>query len=230
MTDTKFYPLSAWVNRDHPLPSRFYDGQHMDTPCAEWSAWVGLEEVKSLHEADKFNWQGLENSRKITDDYLSHASDLIGGLDGGWLDREEREMILSDIGKPPKPCLPIYIVSTIGSDGEDIQYIGKTRTETRFKGGHSAALKLLNPKYDGLEKKIYCCSVWFHIEDEYIALEWIQPKERALEILDSVESHLIYHLQPLLNTQKKKNNKILWEFYIHIQNFIGTNFLNDKFI
>jgi len=115
-------------------------------------------------------------------------------------------MILEQIGEPPIPCLPIYIITCTDEKEETIVYIGKTKNDNRFTGGHTAALKLLSPEFENKKKKIYRCAIWFHFNDEYIVLDWIRPEELALEILDSIESQLIYHFKPMLNTNKKNKN------------------------
>jgi hypothetical protein len=180
--------------------------------------------------ADSLMWRGLKESRQITDEYLSEASDLISGLSGGWLDSEEREMILSQLGNPPEPCLPIYII-TIGDRGsERVVYVGKSKTNSRFNGGHAAALKLHAPSYQNLRKRIYRCSLWFHDSRDYIALEWMKPESLALEFLDSIESQLIFHFKPELNTLKKSNYCATKPVCFHIQNLAGRRFIDDEII
>lgn len=223
-------PLSAWIKRTHPLPPRFYTPGIIDKPKNEWSTWLSIEEVAPLYKAKELNWLGLKESRKNTQDYLNQASEIIDGLEGGWLDNEEREMILEELGEPPLPSLPIYLITVKDNDKETIVYIGKTENKSRFSGGHSAALKLHAPEYEGKEKKIYRSTIWFHDDDEYLSLDWIQPEKLSIELLDSVESQLIYRFQPDLNVLKKKKNYAKWDFYIHLQNFLDGQFLNDAFI
>ncbi|WP_226646916.1 hypothetical protein [Microbulbifer variabilis] len=226
-----FKPLSSWIKRNHPLPVRFYTAGYVDKPKNEWSVWLSIEEVSPLYLATNMKWQSLEESRKITQDYLNEASELINGLEGGWLDHEEQELIINYLGLPPDPSLPIYLITyTNSEDQEELAYIGITKKSSRFLGGHPAALKLHSPKYTNTVKKIYRCTAWFHDDDEYISLDWMQPESLSLELIDSLESHLIYHFQPELNTAKKKNNLAKWDFYIHIQNFLDGKFLNDKFV
>ena len=114
--------------------------------------------------------------------------------------------------------------------GEELVYVGKTKNTSRFNGGHSAALKLHAPEYSNKQKKIYRSTVWFHNDEEYISLDWIQPEALAHELLDSIESHLIYQFQPSLTIEKKIKPTAKWEFYVHIQNFLEGGFLNDTFI
>lgn len=140
-------------------------------------------------------------------------------------------MILKEVGEPPMPCLPIYLISCMkAGKKEELLYVGKTKTASRFSGGHLAVLKLHDPIYAGLVKKIYRANIWFYFGDEYIALDWVQPEELALKLFDNVESQLIYHFQPTLNSNKKKYKCVQWDFSIHIQNFLEDGFLNDEFV
>ncbi len=224
------YPLSAWINKRHPLPERFYNKEFKDKPNNEWSVWVTLEEKGPIYKAHGMNWQSLEESIYKTQYYLSEADLLINGLEGGWLDSEEQTIILNELGKPPMPCLPLYLITCGDGKDEKIAYIGETKNTKRFNGGHLSALKLHHPKYDNKSKNIYRCSIWFHFNDEYIVLDWIQPKELALKILRSIESQFIFHFQPELNINKKNKNHTTWDFYIHIQNFLENGFLKDTFV
>ncbi len=225
-----FKPLTSWINRTHPLPERFYTSGYVDAPRDNWSIWVSIEEVAPLHLAQDMRWLSLKESRENTANYLSAASELINGLEGGWLDRWEQQRILEELGEPPLPSLPIYLITCGDGNQEKLVYVGKTKNTSRFNGGHAAALKLLAPNYEGLKKKIYRSTVWFYDDNSYISLDWIQPEMLALELLDSVESHLIYNLQPELNTDKKKKRLSKWSFYVHIQNFLDGGFLNDEFV
>ena len=223
-------PLSAWINRTHPISERFYTTDFADLPRDDWCVWLSVEEVAPLYKANKMEWISLLDSRDKTKVYLEEASEIIDGLEGGWLDKEEREWILDELGNPPLPSLPIYLITCSDESSEEVVYIGKTERTDRFIGGHSAALKLHAPEYENKSKKIYRCTVWFHNEDEYISLDWVQPEKLAIDLLDSTESHLIYKFQPKLNTSKKQKNYATWDFYIHIQNFLEGGYLNDKFV
>jgi len=223
-------PLGAWVNRNLPISSRFYEPNHIDEPKDDWSVWLSIEEVAPLHLVMDMNWQSLKDSRLLTKQYLERVSDLISGLEGGWLDGEEQEWIKEELGDPPNPSLPIYLVTCCDGNDEKVVYVGKTKNTSRFSGGHAVALKLQNPAYNHFTKKIYRAGIWFHDDDEYIALDWIQPAGLSFDLLDSIESHLIYQLQPELNTSKKGKPCSKWDFYMHIQNFLDGKFLNDTFL
>jgi len=224
-------PLSAWINRNHPLPERFYQETFEDIPDEEnWSVWVSLEETCLLHDVGQLNWLSLKDSIKITHEYLETCGELITGLEGAWLDGEEQIMILEEIGEPPIPCLPIYMIAIKNDREEKIVYIGKTKSDSRFNGGHTTAIKLHHPKYKDYEKIIYRCSIWFHFNDEYIVLDWVKPESLGLKLLDSIESQMIFDIKPELNVNKVRKNYANWEFTIHIQNLINGGFMNDYFI
>ncbi|CAB1216641.1 hypothetical protein [Acinetobacter bouvetii] len=225
-----FKPLSSWIERRQPIPKRFYTPGYIDVPKDNWSVWLSIEEVAPLHLAREMQWLSLRESRENTAQYLETASELISGLEGGSLDRWEQEQILEHLGMPPFPSLPIYLISCLDDSSEELVYVGKTKNTSRFNGGHSAALKLHAPEYSNKQKKIYRSTVWFHDDEEYISLDWIQPEALAHELLDSIESHLIYQFQPSLNIEKKIKPTAKWEFYVHIQNFLEGGFLNDTFI
>jgi hypothetical protein len=225
-----FRPLSSWINRKYPIPARFYTPGYVDVPKDDWSVWLSIEEAAPLHLAPSMNWLSLKESREITESYLKNASEIINGLEGGWLDGEERAWILDALGEPPLPSLPIYLITCSDGESEELVYVGKTKNSSRFSGGHIAALKLHAPEYAKKEKKIYRSTVWFHNDDEYISFDWIKPESLAHKLLDSVESQLIYRFQPVLNIDKKKKSYTKWNFHIHIQNFLGGAFLNDTFI
>jgi len=154
-------PLSGWINRNHNIPIRFYSNTEIiDSPdCESWSVWVSLEESALIHKATDMNWLSLKDSIESTNDYLEKSSDLICGLDGGSLDGEEELMIKEQMGLPPIPCLPIYIITCEDNGIEKIVYIGKTSSDSRFIGGHTAALKLHNPIYNNKIKRIYRYSI-----------------------------------------------------------------------
>lgn len=223
-------PLAGWLDRRHPIPRRFYESGHIDTPSPDWHAWLSIEESAPLHKVNDMQWLSLRDARLLTNKYLEGASEIVRGIDGGWLDRWEQEEIRANLGEAPKPSLPIYLISCGDGKDESLVYVGKTKNTPRFTGGHATALKLHAPEYDGELKNIYRCTPWFHFNDEYISLDWIQPEEIALQLLDSIESQLIYWLKPPLNTDKKKKNLAKWEFRIHIQNLRCGEFLNDRFI
>lgn len=227
-----FLPLSVWIKATHPLPKRFLLQNYADRFDERWLCWVVMEEVSELHEVNKLNWVSLSASRVKTKEYISKTATVVGEIDDDrWLEKEEGFWIKEELGNPPYPCLPIYIITVDSGEKERVVYVGKTKSASRFTGGHSAALKLHAPKYDGLKKSIYRCSIWFDIEDEYVAIDWIEPETLALDIFDSVESQLIYNLQPELNVDKR--TKITGKHQldrIHIQNMSTTEILNDHFI
>lgn len=222
-------PLSSWLNGPHRLPERFYKIGYQDQIEDDWSVFITIQEMAPLFEANQMNWISLKEARNNTEEYLNDVSEIINGSICVLVDPKKVELIKSRLGEPPLPSLPLYLISVAKNDEEEVVYVGKTANKNRFSGGHRAALKLHNPKYDGYQKRVYRATVWMHDNSDYISLDWVQPEKLANELLDSIESHLIYSFQPALNTAKKKSDHSKWNFYIHIQN-LESGFLNDEFI
>jgi hypothetical protein len=229
-SDNIYPPLKEWVYNKSFIPKRFYTPGVMDNPNYDWSYRISIEEKAPLHLANSMKWQSLKVSRELTASYLEDASEMISGLSGGSLDSEERSWVIEKLGPPPIPSLPIYFVSCVDENGEKLMYIGKTKNVSRFRGGHNIALKLHSPEFSRKEKYVYRGAIWFYIKEEYIALDWIQPEILSFDLLDSIESHLIYHYQPPFNKMKRKRILSKWDFEILIKNRTGNGFLhNDVF-
>jgi hypothetical protein len=226
-------PLHAWVNKLAVLPEKFRlepdnSGSRLEENGeGEWAVSVALEEGLPLYSIAQASWHSLRETRRATNDYLQRASALVGGLWGGSLDSEERDLVLSSLGEPPAFCLPIYIVSVGTGESERAVYVGKTCSSKRFANGHKVGLKLHHPEYDRLKKTVYRCSVLFHIQGEYVALEWLESEALANQTLDIVESVLIYALQSELNIAKRRRPRLERPLRIHMQNYAESAFLSD---
>jgi len=213
------YPLSAWLARTHPIPERFYKPGARDLIAENWLAWVVIESCHNLYEAAELDWLGLRQAREQTKRFVADVSNLVGDLSCGWLDREEIQWIKEALSAAPKACLPIYFITVRAKDDqEELVYVGRTKSSKRFAGGHAIAMKLLNPAFDSFTKHIYRCSVYLSNRNESLALEWLEPMSVAEEILDSIESQLIYGLKPLFNAHKTKTYAARYPIVIHIQN------------
>ncbi|MGM3160257.1 hypothetical protein ACS25C_05650 [Dickeya undicola] len=231
-TSDIYIPLQAWYEGRKCLSLRFFGQNVSDNPSNDWCAWLSIQECCPLHQVNSLSWVGLHEARKNTTSFLEKVRDEFNGELPVLIYGEKKEIIKKKFGIPPKPSLPIYLISCSNMDdtNEHIVYVGKTVNSKRFIGGHSAALKLLNPKYNNMKKRLYRATPWFYDGKDYISLDWINPTSLAVELLDFIESHLIYNLKPELNTSKKKNEDTRHYFYLHIQNFLSTGFLNDKFL
>lgn len=203
--------LVTWLNGGESLQS-FVNGSRF-LHSSDIGAWVALEEVYLAHEALTMSPQSLEDSWEKTKTYVESALKIVftGGVEtpeSVHIDHEDRWEILEKLGEPPKPCLPLYIFSVDNGKVEIPVYVGITNSKkSRFSGGHRAALKLLDPKYDGLVKRLYFCQVMFLSQNnEYLPLEWLHPFSTAESLLDDAESELIFRLQPELNVKKKSKN------------------------
>lgn len=197
-----------------------------DASANEWSVSVALDEAVPLHSIAEVTWKSLAETRRATDTYLKQADVLIDGLWGGRLESEERDLIVSTLGEPPAFCLPIYLVSVGQGEDERVVYIGKTRSSSRFSNGHRVGLKLHRPEYAQLVKTVYRCSVLLYVHDEYVALEWLEPEALTEKILDSVESVLIYALQPELNVAKRCRPTVDKPIDIYVQNYAKSKLLD----
>ncbi|MYZ53673.1 hypothetical protein [Malikia spinosa] len=87
-------------------------------------------------------------------------------------------------------------------------------------------MKLHHPRYTKLAKTVYRCSVLLDINDEYLALEWVEPETLAQKMLDCVESVLIHALQPELNVAKRRRPTVDLPVHIHVQNYVDSDFLD----
>lgn len=195
-----------------------------------WCAWVAMEERLPLHEAALAEWHGYAELRAATESYLESAKECVKGSGAIFLDRKASQRIVETLGPPPPVCLPIYIMTVADRNEEQVVYIGKTITTTRFANGHAAMAKLHAPEYRDHDKYLYRCCVCFHFNNEYVPLEWIEPDTLARSLLDSVESQLIHQFQPPLNTDKKEAYRAKKPFVIHIQNLAGSQVLNDRMV
>lgn len=194
--------------------------------------WVSLEERHPLHLAHELEWLNLKESFARSKAYIDKAFNIIGSNDV----EEEGDAIAvkSELGEPPPPSLPLYLISISGNGMEKVVYVGKTQSENRFEGGHLASQKLLHPKYKPYDANLYRCSITMPINDDWILLDWIDPFEVAEIILDDVESQFIHHFRPELNVNKVTRNCAIHPTTIQIQNIVEKckqdSFLNDYFI
>ncbi len=222
--------LDTWLDRRDPLHS-FID---LDSrpPNQEFGGFLSLDIAVPAHESLDLEAESLAESWRKTQHYVTSALSIIDADDPMWLDREDAEMIRDQLGRPPPLCYPIYLITIGEGETEKLVYVGKTSSnQARFKGGHTAFGKLMNPIYDGLPKRIYLCAVVLLADDKsYQPLEWVKPLERAEMLLKSIEAQLIYSYKPELNTHHVQSDNAKWPVSLHIQNFSGvTSFLNDEF-
>lgn len=225
-----FSPLRPWLNRTTSLPSfKYFENT---SPILQMGASVIFDYYTPLYKLHKTKARSLSTSWDEHKDYVLNALEIINSDEGGWLDREEVQMIYEECGTPPIACYPIYMFTIKKEEFEEVLYIGKTSSKfSRFSGGHAAAVKIHNPKYDGFEKRVYFGCVTFLDNDFYLPLEWIHPKQLSLALLDSVESQLIYNLKPEFNTQKKKRYLAKYPTSIQIQNNCSdSTYLKDYIV
>lgn len=221
-------PFDPWLSGRHKLPKRFIDKTVIDEYDPEsWSCWVALKNKAPLHDAHKLEWFSLGESHNQTKRFLSAADKILyPRLEEEELDSENRYEIKNSGIVPPATCHPIYIVTCKSEHIERVMYVGKTTAANRFTGGHAAATKLLNPKYNAYEKIIYQCQLMFANEDDYLPLEWIRPTEYGEFLLSNVEYELIYRNQPELNKHGKGVNQNTLGLYPLFEDHISGRCIN----
>ncbi len=222
--------LSSWLERRDPLHS-FIDLDNRP-PNQEFGSFLSLDVVVPAHESVDLEAESLTDSWRKIHEYVAASLAIIEAEEPMWLDREEVEMIKSQLGEPPPLCYPIYMITIGDGDAEQLVYIGKTSSSSgRFRCGHTALTRLLHPMYNGLAKRIYLGAVVLLTDDRsYQPLEWVKPLEKAEELLASIEAQLIFNFKPQLNTHHVNSDNTIWPVSLHIQNFTGTtSFLHDEF-
>lgn len=223
------YTLNYYLEIGYlPILDRF----RRETINFEFGCFIGIDVCLPLHKVLEMEAQSLKGTWKEVNKYVEDAFLIITEEYNEDLDIEEGNMlrdvdreiiyeIKEQLKTPPKACYPIYII-TVGDDEEErVVYIGKTSSSNhRFSGGHRAALKLHAPKYQGIVKHIYFGTVTFLGNDkEYIPLEFIQPYEVAVDLLNSLEAGLIFNLKPELNRNHVNRNNARYDMIVNIENY-----------
>lgn len=203
---------------------------------SEIGCFLGIDVRLPLHSVKEMKAQSLKSTWTEVNQYVDNAFNImihqygeeINSEDKNFLldiDREILHEIENRLNRPPSTCYPIYII-TVGSDKDErIVYIGKTSSKNhRFAGGHSAAIKLHNPQYSGLEKSIYFATIMLLSHDgDYMPLEFIQPYDEAQNLLTNLEAGLIYSLKPELNKVHLHKNNTKIDMRLNIENHSGIS-------
>lgn len=209
---------------------------------SEYGCFIGLDVCFPLHKVLEMEAQSLEDTWNEVNQYVANACNIITDEYGEELEIKEDEK-LRDVDReiiyeiesrqktPPTACYPLYFISVGDDTDEKLVYIGKTSAKThRFSGGHSAALKLHAPKYEGLSKHIYFGTVVFldHKKNN-MPLEFIRPLKDAKSLLSNLEAGLIYNLKPELNTTYLNKNYACFDMIVNIENHSSRcNLLRNK--
>ncbi len=206
--DHTFRPL--WNVPSREYLKRGLKNLHLLQPDEEIGCFLAIQRANELHESVQLNPQHLKASWQENIDFLN----------------EEQ------IREAPLACYPIYLITVGDETDEKLVYIGKTSSSVnRFKSGHKAISLLHHPKYNGLTKRLYQCSVIFIKGSTHLPIELVQPYDFADELLSSFEANLIYWNQPELNYQSKKVEPDFKFGQVHVQNISGvTDFWQDEFI
>ncbi|WP_200411017.1 hypothetical protein [Virgibacillus salexigens] len=198
---------------------------------SEYGCFIGIDVCLPLYKVLNMEAQSLEGTWNEVNDYVAKAFQIITDEYSEELGIEEEER-LRDVDReiireiehqlktPPAACYPLYFISAGDDKDEKLVYVGKTSSKIhRFSVGHSAALKLHAPEYDGLSKHIYFgTAVFLDDEKNYMPLEFIQPYKEAKSLLRNLEAGLIYNLMPELNTVYLNKNYAHMDMFVNIEN------------
>jgi len=227
-------PLQPWVQGNESVTPANFFGNH--SPSCEYGMFIGIDVAVELYLAETIDTGNLEDSWSKNNTYIEKAMKIANRdpvEDGYDLDNEEKIWILDELGEPPCGSYNLYFITIYNENEEILMYIGKTDSrKSRFRGGHTAALKLHDPKYNGYKKRVYFGTVCFiSEEDGYLPMEFIQPFSVAKKLLSEVEAFLIRRLESKLNKAKGEMGSLKKMNSLHIQNFSGeSDFLNDKIL
>lgn len=215
-------PLMIWLSGNkHYLKSP--DFIQYEGYSAE-AAWVFIDQVVQLHEVTDVPLTPFDIAWEKTLTYISDACSILQKDRSGWAPgSDDARVVLDRLGLPPVRCYALYFITVSNSDYERCVYIGQTNSKKhRFSGGHAAITKLHAPEYDGLSKQVYFAGIQIEDDDDHsFPIEWIHPEEVRAPILSSVESRLIYDLQPDLNIQGKRAFTCDLDLPISTQNIMG---------
>jgi hypothetical protein len=217
--------IDAWLDRTFPLPRIFVDPGSVVTNNY-WLAFITIEEEVPIHEIQSVPWQSVHDSAREARLYVERAISINGS--DQIEEANDKKTILETLGPPPRIAVPIYVIVTRCAGLESVVYIGKTKTENRFAAGHVVALKLHDQRFANCEKLVFRCSVTLLWDHDRVLIEWMPPAT-AEDILDDIESHLIFWLKPEFNTQKKNTLVAKHkDVTIHIQHRLNQrSFLHD---
>ncbi|MCU5330689.1 hypothetical protein [Bacillus wiedmannii] len=157
---SKFSPINNWINKRKRLPH--YDYLKKVKPSFELGYFLSLDICTPLYNIKNIKNEVFKETWKKSYTYLKNAYAIVEEFEEPYavekyiigIDNEIAYDIVEQLGPPPNPTYPIYII-TIGSGiNEKVVYIGKTsvNAKSRFNGGHSAALKLHHPDYEKYKK------------------------------------------------------------------------------
>ena len=222
------HPLMIWLSgRNYYLKSPDFLQFEGYTPTA---AWVFIDHVVQLHEVTDVPLTPFDVAWKNTLEYIASACNILQKGRPGWAPNLNDALVVLDrLGMPPVRCYALYFITISNSEIEECVYVGQTNSRKhRFSGGHAAITKLHAPEYEGFSKKVYFAGIQIEDDDDHsFPIEWIHPEEVRAPILSSVESRLIYDLQPRLNSQGKKAFACDLNLPISTQNILG-GFLDAK--
>lgn len=201
--------LLSWLNGQDPLGNLIVEPRNVFKFGGKYLFWLRIGKPIPAHSVHEERHIPLLEAPSAHLKYLNNALKLIGYNSSiknqnlwEFISHEKREYILLNLGPPPPPSRPIYLITTERSGQYDILYVGKTtNTHQRFSGGHLALTKLLNPIYDGQRKSIFFCEVHFGVPENYstASIDFVHGVHAQNQLIISIESLLINAYTPILN-------------------------------
>jgi len=193
------------------------------------TVWLAINYCLPFYQVLDQEILGFGQARELNRRYYEAAIKIALHYDGYWLEKEDICDIIEELGNPPDVSHPIYIITIKDESFEKVVYVGKSSSDkSRFTSGHSAAIKLLNPMYNSFEKLIYFGQIMTSDKnDEYLPLEFVGDQVFAEQLLDDIESKVIQHFKPELNTQKMRKVNIINEFSLLSVDYYSNNNLFD---
>jgi hypothetical protein len=226
MKETSFF--KPWLEGKYCMPD--LDDLSTFEPDLQHNLWLSINIKLPFHKINEERILGFNECWEDSRSYYLKAINLVPLYEPYIsLDNEDRYQILETLGDPPDVSHPIYIISVGEGSEEEFVYVGKSSSnQSRFTGGHSTAIKLLDPIYDGKVKNVYLCQVMLLSKStEYLPLEFMKDKVVAKALLDDIESMLINHFKPIFNNKKTKSFRVKHSFSILTENvFTNSTKLN----
>ena len=217
----KVSALKSWLDRRSSLHEFALLNR---VPDREMGGFIGIDVAVPAHKSLELKAESLVASWQADDRYVQEALRIINSEEPLWLDREEVQMIMDELGEPPVVAYPIYFISVGIGVNERLVYVGKTSSsKSRFNGGHPALSKLHAPEYEGLQKTLYMGTLVFLNDHGYLPIEWIKPLDKAEQLLKAVEAQIIFDFKPELNSDHKTRFNSNWPTIINFESYANEN-------
>ena len=106
--------------------------------------WINVVDEIPFFKIREQKITGFEESFDINREYYYNAFEVADIYDPKFIDIDDVKKIKTELGEPPNVSYPIYIICIEKENIKKVVYIGKSSSNiSRFRGGHSTAIKLL---------------------------------------------------------------------------------------